>query len=269
MTRSPPDVALKRQVSPAFPSHVGILHRVTQHVLCGMSPLGGELVFTLCPNADWWGCFAVNRRMDEWTTLAHIDLSSVTTSEAELATATDPGNRYGSHQSNTLQILLPDFSLKTTPFSNQQAYLNTCWFLQSLAPPQVSDCQVLLCKYTINTCNICFQCIAPPHSNDVCRTRNHKRKMDDVHEEEEGHAEFDQNALREHEEFTKVKNVERIELGRYEMETWYFSPLPPEYNMCKVCHVVILGTTPCLTWQSVNIAMQPEGHEMNMQWCNV
>ena len=59
--------------------------------------------------------------------------------------------------------------------------------------------------------------------------------MDDVHEEEEGHAEFDQNALREHEEFTKVKNVERIELGRYEMETWYFSPLPPEYNMCKVC----------------------------------
>ena len=58
--------------------------------------------------------------------------------------------------------------------------------------------------------------------------------MDDVHEEEEGHAEFDQNALREHEEFTKVKNVERIELGRYEMETWYFSPLPPEYNMCKV-----------------------------------
>lgn len=37
---------------------------------------------------------AVNRRMDEWTTLDHVDLSSVTTSEAELATAADPGNRY-------------------------------------------------------------------------------------------------------------------------------------------------------------------------------
>lgn len=67
------------------------------------------------------------------------------------------------------------------------------------------------------------------------RTRNQKRKIEDVHEEEEHHGEFDQNALREHEEFTKVKNVERIELGRYEMETWYFSPLPQEYNMCKVC----------------------------------
>ena len=32
----------------------------------------------------------------------------------------------------------------------------------------------------------------------------------------------------------QVKNVERIELGRYEMETWYFSPLPPQYKDCKV-----------------------------------
>ena len=103
---------------------------------------------------------AVNRRMDEWTTLDHVDLTTVTTSEAELAAVvTESGGR----------------------------------------------------------------------------TRNQKRKADEVHEEEEHHAEFDQNALREHEEFTKVKNVERIELGRYEMETWYFSPLPQEYNMCKVC----------------------------------
>lgn len=97
--------------------------------------------------------------MDEWTTLDHVNLSTVTTSEAELAAVvTESGGR----------------------------------------------------------------------------TRNQKRKADEVHEEEEHHAEFDQNALREHEEFTKVKNVERIELGRYEMETWYFSPLPQEYNMCKV-----------------------------------
>lgn len=51
--------------------------------------------------------------------------------------------------------------------------------------------------------------------------------------DDEHHAEFDPHALREHEEFTKVKNVERIELGRWEMETWYFSPLPPEFNDCK------------------------------------
>ena len=40
--------------------------------------------------------------------------------------------------------------------------------------------------------------------------------------------------IREHEEFTKVKNIERIELGRYDMETWYFSPFPEEFKDCKV-----------------------------------
>ena len=45
---------------------------------------------------------------------------------------------------------------------------------------------------------------------------------------------FDANQLKEHEEFTKVKNVELIELGQYEMETWYFSPLPEEFRECKV-----------------------------------
>ena len=52
-------------------------------------------------------------------------------------------------------------------------------------------------------------------------------------EEGEGHEDFDPQQLREHEEFTKVKNIEKIELGRYEMETWYYSPFPPEYRDCK------------------------------------
>ncbi len=36
--------------------------------------------------------------------------------------------------------------------------------------------------------------------------------------------------LREHEEFTKVRNILQIELGRHEMDTWYFSPFPAEYK---------------------------------------
>mmetsp|Transcript_9337 Transcript_9337/g.38166 ORF Transcript_9337/g.38166 Transcript_9337/m.38166 type:complete len:453 (-) Transcript_9337:2987-4345(-) len=58
-----------------------------------------------------------------------------------------------------------------------------------------------------------------------------KRKHEDAHDEE--HAEFDQNALREHEEVTKVRNILNVELGRHEMDTWYFSPFPPEYTTCK------------------------------------
>lgn len=65
----------------------------------------------------------------------------------------------------------------------------------------------------------------------LCRSK--KRRMGDELEDEH-HGDFDPNELRQHEEFTKVKNVDKIELGRYELETWYFSPLPPEYNNCKV-----------------------------------
>ena len=45
------------------------------------------------------------------------------------------------------------------------------------------------------------------------------------HESNEG---MDEESLIEHEHVTKVKNIEMIELGRFRMEAWYFSPYPPE-----------------------------------------
>jgi len=45
----------------------------------------------------------------------------------------------------------------------------------------------------------------------------------------------------EHEEITKVKNIERIFMGRWEVEAWYFSPYPEEYAkeerlfVCEFC----------------------------------
>lgn len=68
---------------------------------------------------------------------------------------------------------------------------------------------------------------------DPACSRHQKRKYEDDHGAEHGN--FDMAEIREHEEFTKVKNIERIELGRYEMETWYFSPFPDEFKDCKVC----------------------------------
>ena len=40
------------------------------------------------------------------------------------------------------------------------------------------------------------------------------------------HEGMDEASLREHEEVTKVKNVGKIELGQFLMDTWYFSPFP-------------------------------------------
>ncbi|PIA47946.1 hypothetical protein AQUCO_01400504v1 [Aquilegia coerulea] len=55
------------------------------------------------------------------------------------------------------------------------------------------------------------------------------------------HGGFDLASLREHEKLTKVKNIAYIELGKYEIETWYFSPYPPEFDnspkvyFCEFC----------------------------------
>ena len=35
---------------------------------------------------------------------------------------------------------------------------------------------------------------------------------------------------REHEEVTKVKNIERIYIGQWEVEAWYYSPYPETYT---------------------------------------
>lgn len=46
---------------------------------------------------------------------------------------------------------------------------------------------------------------------------------------------------KEHEEVTKVKNIERIYMGQWEVEAWYFSPYPEEYAyeerlfICEFC----------------------------------
>lgn len=47
---------------------------------------------------------------------------------------------------------------------------------------------------------------------------------------------------REHEEATKIKNIQKIEFGSYEIDCWYFSPYPDEYSqgvdklyICEKC----------------------------------
>lgn len=91
----------------------------------------------------------------------------------------------------------------------------------------------------VSVCMPCTSHIAL-HASIHRRSRgNQKRKApaaaDESHSSDgEGHSDFDPNQLREHEEFTKVKNIGFIELGRFEMETWYFSPFPAEFNGTKV-----------------------------------
>lgn len=83
-----------------------------------------------------------------------------------------------------------------------------------------------------------------PTNGDRKLTRNLKRRYDEIHHRErpvEDLAPIDQTLEREHEEKTKVKNIHTIEIGKFEMDTWYYSPYPDLYSMnsklyvCEYC----------------------------------
>ncbi|CAM9207902.1 unnamed protein product, partial [Lampetra fluviatilis] len=75
-------------------------------------------------------------------------------------------------------------------------------------------------------------------------TRNQKRKHDEINHVQKTYAEMDPTTAaleKEHEAITKVKYVDKIQVGRYEIDAWYFSPFPDEYGkqprlwVCEFC----------------------------------
>ena len=58
------------------------------------------------------------------------------------------------------------------------------------------------------------------------------------HDEHEG---LDPTSQASHEEATKYKTIEKIEMGQYRCDTWYFSPYPEGYHnieclfLCEFC----------------------------------
>ena len=75
-------------------------------------------------------------------------------------------------------------------------------------------------------------------------TRNQKRIHDEINHVQKTFAEMDPTTAaleKEHEALTKVKYIDRIQIGRYEIDTWYFSPFPEEYGketklwICQYC----------------------------------
>ncbi|VDN19631.1 unnamed protein product [Gongylonema pulchrum] len=81
-----------------------------------------------------------------------------------------------------------------------------------------------------------------PAENTVRKTtRVRKRKRIELSESPKPPAiEDGLDVLRkEHEEVTKVKNIERIRYGNYEIDTWYFSPYPDDFGKTRnlfICH---------------------------------
>lgn len=78
------------------------------------------------------------------------------------------------------------------------------------------------------------------HENATNKAKKAKRKLLDTSIGNEKELMLSK-LEKEHEEITKVKNILAIELGRYEIDTWYYSPYPEEYctedklHICEFC----------------------------------
>ncbi|CAH8509769.1 unnamed protein product [Schistosoma bovis] len=71
---------------------------------------------------------------------------------------------------------------------------------------------------------------------DVRFTRNQKRKLEEtskVLQESDSLDSTTQKLELEYQEFTRVKFIDQIQFGKYEIDTWYFSPYPEEFRQVK------------------------------------
>merc|ERR1711953_1321246 len=76
----------------------------------------------------------------------------------------------------------------------------------------------------------------PDGANDRKITRNQKRKHDEMNHVQKTFDEMDPTTRlleKEHEALTKVKYIDRVQIGRFEIDTWHFSPYPEEYGKCS------------------------------------
>jgi GNAT superfamily N-acetyltransferase len=71
-------------------------------------------------------------------------------------------------------------------------------------------------------------------------TRRLKRQYNETHHigaDMEELTPLDRHLEEEHQHRTRVKNIQTIEVGRYEMDTWYYSPYPEPYSSCEKLYI--------------------------------
>ena len=75
-------------------------------------------------------------------------------------------------------------------------------------------------------------------------TRNQRRKHDEINHAQQTFTEMDPSVAaleKEHEAITKVKYIDKVQIGSFEIDTWYFSPYPDEFGkqpklwICQFC----------------------------------
>jgi len=70
-------------------------------------------------------------------------------------------------------------------------------------------------------------------------TRRLKRKIEDLHHMPSSHLDEskDHGQEKDHGEHARVKNIDVVEFGRFDMDTWYYSPYPEPYGSQKKLYI--------------------------------
>ncbi|GAB0099725.1 Histone acetyltransferase [Sergentomyia squamirostris] len=107
--------------------------------------------------------------------------------------------------------------------------------------------------------------------NDRTITRNQKRRHDEINHVQKTYEEMDPTTAaleKEHEAITKVKYIDKLRIGRYEIDTWYFSPYPEEYGkvsklyVCEYCLIYMRYAIQYKTHKEKCKKRQPPGAEI-------
>ncbi|XP_058832678.1 histone acetyltransferase KAT8-like [Topomyia yanbarensis] len=102
-------------------------------------------------------------------------------------------------------------------------------------------------------------------------TRNQKRRHDEINHVQKTYAEMDPTTAaleKEHEAITKVKYIDKLRFGKYEIDTWYFSPYPEEYGkvgtlyVCEYCLRYMRLAKTLLHHKTTCSRRQPPGNEI-------
>jgi hypothetical protein len=81
------------------------------------------------------------------------------------------------------------------------------------------------------------------------------------------HEGLDANCLKTHEEATKIKTIDEIEMGKFRCETWYFSPYPEGYHVkllyiCEFCFNFYVDQIEMSKHSQVCVLKHPPGDEI-------
>ncbi|XP_053669908.1 histone acetyltransferase KAT8-like [Anopheles nili] len=102
-------------------------------------------------------------------------------------------------------------------------------------------------------------------------TRNQKRRHDEINHVQKTYADMDPTTAaleKEHEAITKVKYIDKLRIGKYEIDTWYFSPYPEEYGkvgtmyVCEYCLRYMRLAKTLKEHKAVCTRRQPPGNEI-------